>query len=239
MRYHNQDNFSGLKAVGEVCSHDADLALFGRYCLLREQGLKKPALEAAEAFARHLAGQDLGTQRQWASRLVRLQQDHPQVHHLLPHPIKEALAGILEGWCREAQDNPEPHVALGLLSGDTRCFAAALRIDPREQTALVRLVDARLDQVSFQVHHLAESTFIGEVAQAEESLAEAESFAAAVEDPARKARFVDDCAYFRRLLAAWARYTAGERTEPFGSWCARQGLAFEFPAAYYYPKQQG
>jgi hypothetical protein len=234
MHYWNKANFIGLRSIGEACAQEFDVALFGQYCVLREQGLKKPALVAANAFVQHFTQLDVSEQRALALRLVDLQRCNSHVHQLLPHPIKGALIATLQKWCDENPIDPDPHRSLGVLTGDIACFEAALQIAPHDQISLVRVVHANLSDADFQTHHLGESRFIGAIADAQKSLLQAEELLPSVSDVTQRTSLSSEVEYYKSLISAWVRYSTGERTEPFNNWCQHHGLTFAFSKAYYY-----
>lgn len=237
MHYWNKANFSGLKSIGEACAQEFDVALFGQYCILREQGLKKPALVAANAFVQHFSQLEISKQRVLSLRLVELQHDNSHVHQLLPHPVKVALTAALQKWCNENPIDPDPHRSLGVLTGNIACFEAALRIAPHDQISLVRIVQANLSDADFQTHHLGESQFIGTIADAQTSLLQAEELIPSVSDLTQRTSLYSEVEYYKNLISAWVNYSTGERTESFKDWCHHQGLTFAFSTAYYYSKE--
>ncbi len=102
MNYWNQSNFEGLKAIGEHYAGRPGYEDFGRFCLLREQGLKKPAMAAVRAFVDDAAERPVAMQRGMAEELAALGFRHAEVHQLLPYPLRVWLQGVLNDWVAAA-----------------------------------------------------------------------------------------------------------------------------------------
>jgi hypothetical protein len=234
MHYWNQENFEGLASIGAACASEGDLELFAQYCQMREKGLRKQAIEAASSFAMHLNGLDVGVQREISMRLVELQHVNPGIHQLLPHPIRMELIGILQAWTDGAPEEVLPRVSLGLLSGDIEHFEAALRLQPNEQTSLARLAQFHMNNVDFKAHHLSESSFIGTIDEAHESLRQAAALIERLTSPLQDTALTNELTHHKFLISEWSIYCTEKRTESFPQWSLGRGHTFGFPNVVYY-----
>lgn len=234
MHYWNQTNFEGLASIGAAYATETDLAFFSQYCLLREKGLRKQAHEAASSFSRHLKSLNPASQRRICVHLIQLQSANPDVHQLLPHPIKTELMHILEEWVEASPREVSPLVNLGLLSHDIRYFQAALELQPNEQPSIARLAESHLSDVAFQTHHLSESRLIGSADDANKALCEAEALIERVENPDHRAALKDELLHYRRLMSEWAIYSADMPNQSFTEWSQARGNHYEFPSVVYY-----
>lgn len=234
MHYWNQTNFSGLAAIGSACATELHLKHFGNYCLLREKGLRKQATQEATNFATYLNSLDVSLQREIASSLVELQMANPGVHQLLPHPIKAALLRTIEAWHQACPNEVSLLLALGALSKNIEHFEAALRIQPDEQKAIVRVVQFHLSNIDFQTHHLSETRFIGSIEEAYESLSKAALLIEGVHDEHHRAILQNELKHHQELISEWATYCESPRNEPFLEWSEKRGHTFSFPTIVYY-----
>ena len=72
MYYWNQQNFEGLKSIGDKYVSIQGYEAFGRYCLLKEQGLKKQAVAAVKEFVASAKEKSIETQRKIAFEIASL-----------------------------------------------------------------------------------------------------------------------------------------------------------------------
>lgn len=234
MRYWNQDNFTGLRGVGEAYSSRDGYAGFADYCLLRERGLKRQAMTALEAFVARLGELPHPAQRKVAEDLASLAYFNQQVHQLLPHPLKSRLTGILEQWVSEGPSEPAPNRWLGFLKKDPSYFEAALRADPDDEVSLCSLALAHLEDIDYRTHHLSESKFIGDEEDASRSLAQALDCIERLPEGSAKRELLDEVAYYRNVLGAWEEYRHDGTSDDFPAWCGQRGLGFRFWSVVYY-----
>lgn len=234
MYYWNKANFEGLASLGEACARVANLELFSRYCFLREKGLRKQALEAAASFAKFVVTLRPDAQREISTRLVELQYANPDIHQLLPHPVKLALIDISEKWAGAAPDNADPLVHLGLLTGEIAYFQSATRLRPADQVALKRLACHYLDFVSYQAHHLSESRFIGSIEEAQESLRDAEELIGRISDDAVRQPLQQELEDLALLVSEWIAYCKESPIESFPDWTGARRHSFDLPSIVYY-----
>jgi hypothetical protein len=160
MHYWNKNNFEGLKSVGEKYSSIEGYELFGKYCLQREQGLKKFAIVSVKEFVSITKNRSVAEQRRIAQELSSLAFWNSQIHQLLSHPLVEYLKQVLEHWVSTEQDNPVPYKWLGYIAGNISFYEIALRLDPKDEICINRIAQAHLNDVDYQTHHLSESLFI-------------------------------------------------------------------------------
>lgn len=234
MYYWNQDNFDGLKRIGEVYAQREGFGDFSRYCLLREQGLKKLALKALDAFLLTTRNLALAQQRAVVCEIAQLAFANRNTHQLLSHALTTFLRQTLRAWCDEGPTLAEPYRWLGKLTGESEWLLAALAHDPQDQVALRQLALDELDAVSFMTHHLYESVFLGDEARAAIKLDRASALAVQIESEKTRRYLEDEVRELRELLAAWDAYRQGDRQVDFVQWCEAQGHAFGFSQAYYY-----
>lgn len=234
MHYWNQVNFEGLASLGKACSHEANLELFAQYCLMREQGQRKKAIEAAASFARFVSALGPETQREISTRLVGLQYANPGIHQLLPHPIKIVLTEISQAWANNSSADATPLVQLGLLTGDIEYFQTAIQLRPADQIALKRVAHFHLNNVEFQGHHLSESRFIGTIDEAHESLRHAEQLISRLVDVAVRDSLAEELVQLKLLISEWIAYCMESPVESFPQWASDRGSSFSFSSVVYY-----
>lgn len=236
MHYWNQDNFQSLTAIAEDYADTPGYEGFAAYCQLRERGLKKPALQALAGFIAVCRQAPPEVQRERACELAALHYHTPAAHQLLAQPLRVYLGQTLEAWCQEAPPSPVPYRWAAVISGKTAYFHQALEQDPCDAIALYQLATSHLGQVDYQTHHLGESFFIGEEADAETALARAGELIARLPAEQRPKWLEEEQRHCRALLDAWARYRSADTAASFPEWCEAQGLAFGFSQAFYYAR---
>ena len=72
MYYWNQQSFEGLKSIGNKDLPIQGYEAFGRYCLLKEQGLNKQAVAAVKEFVASAKEKSIETQRKIAFEIASL-----------------------------------------------------------------------------------------------------------------------------------------------------------------------
>lgn len=234
MYYWNQDNFQGLKAIGEKYSALEGYELFGQYCLQREQGFKKQAITEVNEFVLLSKNQSLAQQRKIAVELSSLSFWNRDVHQLIAYPLEVYLKDVLTFWTLEEPNNPIPHKWLGSISGDVASYERALELDPKDEISINQVTRSYLDRVDFQTHHLSESFFIGDMSDAKHSLTLAQALIHRLQNEEIKLKMQKKVDYFYRLLGCWEEYTLLGITEPFPNWCASKGEHFDFWSIIYY-----
>ncbi|WP_395377547.1 hypothetical protein [Marinicella sp. W31] len=234
MHYWNQDNFEGLKAVGEKYALINGFELYADYCLLKEQGLKKHAMSAINAFVSFLQKRHQEEQRAAAVELASLAFENKETHQLLPYPLVQCLKHILERWVSEDEKNPLPYKWLGYIAADYSYFEKTLQLDPNDEMCLSKLAVAHLNDIDYQTHHLSESLLIGTLSDAKSSLDHAQVLIDRIKTKALKMYLQSDYAYYEKLLNCWEMYSKAEQKESFPDWCAFRGEEFNFWSIMYY-----
>ncbi len=234
MYYWNQDNFEGLKSVGEKYSLIEGYELFGRYCLQKEQGLKKLAVTSIKEFVSTSESRSLQEQRTIAEELSSLGFWNGGIHQLLAHPLEQFLKKVLEQWALDEPHNPIPHKWLGYIGGDISSYERALELDPTDEICISRIAQAHLNDVDFQTHHLSESLFLGDVNDARSSLQSAQSLIDKLCTDDLSSKMHDELEYFNKLMCCWEEYSKLGINEPFPNWCASKGEKFNFWSIVYY-----
>lgn len=234
MYYWNQDNFEGLKSVGDKYSAVEGYELFGKYCLQKEKGLKKLAVASIKEFVTVSKSRSLKVQREIAEELSSLAFWNSEIHQLLAHPLVEFLKGVLEQWASDDSNNPIPHKWLGYIGGDLSSYERALEIDPTDEICISQIAQAHLNNVDFQTHHLSESLFLGDINDATNSLQSAQLLIdrLATEHVALKMR--RELEYYNNLLGCWVEYLELGIDESFSDWCESKREKFNFWSIVYY-----
>jgi hypothetical protein len=234
MHYWNKDNFEGLKSVGEKYSSIGGYELFGKYCLQKEQGLKKLAVASIKEFVSSAKNKPAEEQKAIAEELSSLGFWNGQIHQLLAHPLVEYLKGVLEHWVSDEPDNPVPHKWLGYIAGDISFYEKAHQLDPKDEICINRIAQAHLNDVDYQTHHLSESVFLGDFNDAKKSLQAAQSLIDRLTTEAIKSDMQNELDYFIRLLGCWEEYSCLGVEETFPNWCASKGKKFNLWSIVYY-----
>lgn len=234
MYYWNQDNFEGLKSVGEKYSSIEGYELFGKYCLQKEQGLNKLAVASIKEFVTISKGKSLKEQREIAEELSSLAFWNGEIHQLLTYPLVEFLKAVLKQWASDDPNNPIPHKWLGYIGGDISSYERALEIDPTDEICISRIALSHIDDVDFQTHHLSESLFLGDFSDATSSLKLARSLIDTLRTADTKLKMRRELEYFDSLLGCWEEYSRLGIDEPFPDWCASKGEKFNFWSIVYY-----
>lgn len=236
MYYWNQQNFEGLKSIGNKYVSIQEYEAFGRYCLLKEQGLKKQAVAAVKEFVASAKEKSIETQRKIASEIASLGFWNDEIHQLIAHPLQVYLQEVLSSWAVEEKTDATPYRWLGYISGDLSAYENALVIDPEDEICITRLAQAHLNDVDYQTHHLSESHLLGELSDAKHSLREAEILIESLKTEKIKSSMQEELGYFNRMLDSWEEYSKLETKVSFPEWCAIKGKKFNFWSIVYYDK---
>jgi len=234
MHYWNQTNFKGLKEIAESLQKKRGYEGYARYCLLKEQGLKKAALVELWSFIDQSRMLSIGEQRDIAIELAELYFYNRDVHQLLPQPAAAYLEAVLQAWCAESPRFPEPYRWYGVICGNPELFERALQENPEDFISLSCLALQELQNVDFATHHLCESVFLGSESDAESALAKATLYAMRLQPSDSKKRHMEEIEYYRSLLGAWREYRSSSRQQSFPEWSAERGYKFKLGSVFYY-----
>ncbi|MFZ5986350.1 MAG: hypothetical protein ACOYWZ_04380 [Bacillota bacterium] len=234
MFYWNQENFVGLKEVGEKLVDIEGYQFFANYCLLKEKGLKKQALISLEKFIAEIRSKNIEEQRSMVAQLAALSYFNKSIHQLIPHPLHQFLLVILKDWAMEGVIDITPYRWYGYFSNDLSSYEKALEIESTDEISLIELTNACLSNVDYQTHHLSESLFIGNIGDANQSLKKAYSYVEKLMDGNRKATLNEEIQYFTRLISMWEQYKSEKREMTFPEWCNTKREKFNFWNIIYY-----
>lgn len=234
MHYWNRDNFEGLQSIGEKYSPISGYELFGKYCLQKEQGLKKQAVTAIKEFVASTSSKPIEIQREISEELASLAYWNGHIHQLLSHPLVEFLQSVFQQWTYDEVENPVPYKWLGYVAGDLASYKKALLLNPNDEICISRIAMAHLYEIDYQTHHLSESQFLGDFKEAEDALDKAQALVSRLTDLSSASKIQHELDDYRLLLNCWHDYSSLKPGTPFPDWCASKGHDFGFSSIVYY-----
>lgn len=235
MWYWNKQNFEGLAAVADSIADQSQWKLFAQYCRLREQGLRPQALQAIAQLIAEAASWDDNARRRFADWIFSTSLLYPEVHQLIPTPLKEQLLiPTLREWAASEPSNAIPERWLGFATADDQHFSNALSLDAADDISRYRLVSRDLADVDYQCHHLPEY-FIGEIQTAINTLDGAKSMTAGFSNPDIARTLEDDFAELSGKVRDWQAFQASGGNS-FSDWCIAHGREYHWLQAYYYKR---
>ncbi len=236
MYYWNEDNFKGLKEIGEKYSIQNGYEDFSKYCLLKEKGLRKQAHKAVEDFISLTRSKNIDEQREIAKELAFLSYYNKEVHQLIPQQLHQFLITILKEWTKKKTGDVTPYRWLGYFCNNLDYYEEAIRICPADEISLIELVKGKLNNVDYQTHHLSETMFIGNIENARASLEYAYNAIKKLKSGTLKDSLCDGYNYYKKLIDAWEEYIKEKREISFPKWCKTRGENFNFGIIVYYNK---
>ena len=232
--YWNKPNFDGLRALADELASDADLAELAQYARLRERGLRKDAFTVLDAFLNAAKAWQPDRARNAAVRVLECHARTPEAHQFLAHPLLEQfIVPVLEEWMNADPDAVAPVRWLGWLRSDHSLLERALLGDPTDLPVRRRLIDLELSGVDYACHHLHEGHFLGELADAQEGIANARKWLRDAPSAAQLEDLASETEHYSQLLADWVEYKSSPRGS-FVEWCQSRGRAYRWPTTVYY-----
>ncbi len=234
MSNQNQCSNNSLKAIGETYSSKPPYEAFGAYCLLEDHGMKMQAAAAMNDFARTLDQLSVSKQREIASDLCLLAYGNPNIHQLLPQLLSEQLQAIVATWSEDETDNAVPYRWRGFFTGDAKYYRRAPDLDMQDQFSILGLANCLLQDVEFQTHSLPDSSFIGDLEEAKDSLDEAQMITSRLFDENMKNSILGSIEHFNYFITLWEEYKNSNTKEPFPQWCKSTGRDCELGSPIYF-----
>lgn len=220
-------------------------AEYARYCRLREQGLRREALQSLDGFLRVAERWPFEARREFAVWISRALEARETAHDdLTPHPlIARLLRPALLEWCEQEPLAVLPHRWLGMFfsryphakNGESshEHLRRAIELDPSEQPARIRLIHQELGHLEFAVHHLPEY-YIGDPEDDLAFTTEVARLIDGVADPRAEVELRAELAAARKLVEDWIAFR-DEGGADFDEWCRVRGRAYEWQRHYFYP----
>jgi hypothetical protein len=212
---------------------------YAAYCRARESGLRRAAFDHLSAFLRSIKAESVDRQRTFVNWVCEhLLESEPDGSSLLPEPLlAQFVLPTLNEWSKQEPQSAVPVRWLGVLISShgysgMRCgfhrpdqtaqamLRDAIRLDPQDQIARIRLLECCIGALDFNAHHLPEA-YLGEPAADLRAIEDADALTAHVLDPEQKARLRGELQSARQLLEDWIDSRAAN--VDFAAWCLRQG----------------
>jgi len=234
MNYWNKSNLEGLLELAGELNEVPELGALSEYCILRERGLRARAFEQLDSF--------LNTAELWPPSLARrnvltiLQADarSRQAHKFIAHPLLSRLVfPTLEHWKEEEPSSVEPLRWLGLLRSESDALERTLSLMPSDVPVRRKLINLALDVADYSTHHLSESTLLGSVEEARESIATASFLISSAPDIKPFDDLLAEAKEYEQMLDDWETYNASP-AGTFPEWCEKHGRTYSWPTIVYY-----
>jgi len=241
-----------LRAVAAQASANEAWSEYAQYCRDRERGLRRRAFQHLETFltsARAWSFDDRSAFANWVCLRIT-EFGESDSCGLVPQPLAAQLVvPTLREWAERETTDSIPYrwlglyfsgvVYAGLRAGLTRgavnaysLLREALRRNPNDDLARIRLVEMVVGGAAFACHHLPHY-FIGEPKEEMASIAEAAELLVGVVDSAENARLQSELNYASRLIGDWIQFTDAGALD-FNQWCIDRGRKYRWIRAYYY-----
>ena len=234
MHYWNQDNFEGLKSIGEFYINKTNFQLYGQYCIQREQGLRKKSIDTLNLFISDLRKSSTSKQKLIAEEISYLIFKNPDVHQLLTHPIQKEFENIFERWKSTDSDSATPYRWLGFFTKDSQYLLSALRIDCNDQISTSLLLQSNLRDIFFDLHHLNESMYLGNPEETLKIVRESLLLIGHLDDNKIKEKFFSQVKHSQIIIENWMQFSGENTTLSFPDWCTNKGCDFNLGKTYYY-----
>lgn len=223
MRIRHQENDEALEAIAKILRADEDLEPLGEYCALRPRGLRAQALRAVQRFVEGAAHWPSSRRERVAERFLKLWWDHPEARQLMPHPLRAGfLLPTVEAWCARSPDDAVAVRWLGLLTDEVPTLRRALALQPGDVAITGALVRYLLRFVDFATHEVGSSGFIGDVAESESALVEAQELLDQAREPSALSGYQCWQQELDALVQDWKLYSE-HPVGGFLEWCHARG----------------
>ncbi len=234
---------------------EAEWDRFAAYCRARESGLRRDAFDHLGVFIRSMKGASIEQQRNFVNWLCeRLWEGVPDADALAPEPLlQQFVFPALNEWSLREPHDAIPFRWLGVLMSSRgysgmRCglsepdeeahamLQTALRLDPQDQIARVRLIECCIGRLEFHAHHLPDA-YLGEP-EADLQLAQTvESLISDLLDLEQQSRLRDELRDARDIVTDWIGSRAAN--EDFRLWRSRHGRPFsQITRVYVYDSEK-
>ncbi|KML09329.1 hypothetical protein VL07_16280 [Bacillus safensis] len=215
-----------------------DYPLFRQYCVRKEQGLRKDALNVLQAFIEEMKENDFEVQREFAAWLFEWIERFEDGHNLLVYPlVNGVIQPVFQTWENVDPMDVRPYRWQGLFvhqgEGLPHLLKALELGGSKEQRVIVQICEIYLSALWYSFHHIHEDLYLSTYEKDQERIQGIESVMMLIQDKRIRTNVQKQAVYYGQLLTDWMAFQQTE-TRGFMKWCAERKKPYEWVEAVYY-----
>ena len=159
MQYWRKTDFISLKEVIEISKGYPHWLGYTQYCVAKEKGLRKQAMQIMEEFIRSMNQKPIRVRIDFTHWIEEMQFKYNDSVGLIPYPLhEEIIAPTLEAWKKKEPQDPVPYRWINT----EESLLKAIELDPNEQISKYRLFQKIIFEVWQNQHELEDQLYIGD-----------------------------------------------------------------------------
>ncbi|WCL59500.1 hypothetical protein PNF30_14815 [Bacillus safensis] len=215
-----------------------DYPLFRQYCVRKEQGLRKDALNVLQAFIEEMKENDFEVQREFTAWLFEWIERFEDGHHLLVYPlVNGVIQPVFQTWENVDPMDLRPYRWQGLFvhqgEGLPHLLKALELEGSKEQRVIVQICEVYLSALWYSFHHIHEDLYLSTYEKDQERIQGIERVMMLIQDKRTRTNVQKQAVYYGQLLTDWMAFQQTE-TRGFMKWCAERKKPYEWVEAFYY-----
>ncbi|MBG9819108.1 hypothetical protein [Bacillus safensis] len=215
-----------------------DYPLFRQYCVRKEQGLRKDALNVLQAFIEEMKENDFEVQREFTAWLFEWIERFEDGHHLLVYPlVNGVIQPVFQTWENVDPMDVRPYRWKGLFvhqgEGLPHLLKALELGGSKEQRVIVQICEVYLSALWYSFHHIHEDLYLSTYEKDQERIQGIENILMLIQDKRTRTNVQKQAVYYGQLLTDWMAFQQTE-TRGFMKWCAERKKPYEWVEAFYY-----
>ncbi|WBL30339.1 hypothetical protein [Bacillus safensis] len=215
-----------------------DYPLFRQYCVRKEQGLRKDALNVLQAFIEEMTENDFEVQREFAAWLFEWIERFEDGHQLLVYPlVNGVIQPVFQTWENVDPLDVRPYRWQGLFvhqgEGLPHLLKALELGGSKEQRVIVQICETYLSALWYSFHHIHEDLYLSTYEKDQERIQGIERVMMLIQDQRTRTNVQKQAVYYDQLLTDWMTFQQTE-TRGFMKWCAERKKPYEWVESFYY-----
>lgn len=215
-----------------------DYPLFRQYCVRKEQGLRKEALNVLQAFIEEMKENDFEVQREFAAWLFEWIERFEDGHQLLVYPlVNGVIQPVFQTWENVDPMDVRPYRWQGLFvhqgEGLPHLLKALELGGSKEQRVIVQICEVYLSALWYSFHHIHEDLYLSTYEKDQERIQGIERVMMLIQDQRTRTNVQKQAVYYDQLLTDWMTFQQTE-TRGFMKWCAERKKPYEWVESFYY-----
>ncbi|WEZ17985.1 hypothetical protein [Bacillus safensis] len=215
-----------------------DYPLFRQYCVRKEQGLRKDALNVLQAFIEEMKENDFEVQREFAAWLFEWIERFEDGHQLLVYPlVNGVIQPVFQTWENVDPMDVRPYRWQGLFvhqgEGLPHLLKALELGGSKEQRVIVQICEVYLSALWHSFHHIHEDLYLSTYEKDQERIQGIERVMMLIQDQRTRTNVQKQAVYYDQLLTDWMTFQQTE-TRGFMKWCAERKKPYEWVESFYY-----